>query len=144
MFAGVALWLASSCGELHAKPPRITLALVRTSTRHTEVEPGLREIAERARNKDEKLTGFRLASLSSRVVRVGVPVEFALAAPFTVRLTLLGRDYSKKNAFLIKIRSGREDSDHCSCCCEGYALWLYSHENERFVIAVLIRPCPKP
>lgn len=57
---------------------KVTVIAVLASTRHTEIDPLLKCLAEKMREKDRTLTGFRAGRMTTQVLRPGGEATFRL------------------------------------------------------------------
>jgi hypothetical protein len=139
--------LALFSGAVRAEGVKVTVVAILATEDNTKVDPRLSCIAKLVQTKlDSKLTGFRLASMSYKTVKVGASERFDLVGDQSVTVTV-ERGADKDNRIQVKVTPPLMGDVTYDTVCGKYlpVITRYRTEksNELLLFAIRVQPCSK-
>jgi hypothetical protein len=150
--------LVKSCGGallvlilVSAAPPKpgdketvdIALVAILATDRNDKIDPKLSCIAREVRKTHKDLTGFRMATLTRKSLRIGTQTTFEVTGGQKVGITVKhGAD--EQNRVEVKVAPpGMGEITYVTCCGKFLPIVteVRTKDNELLIIAVCIKPC---
>ncbi|MGE3809337.1 MAG: hypothetical protein AB7K24_32125 [Gemmataceae bacterium] len=136
--------LLVSVGALRAADEiKVVVIAVLASEDSKEVDPKLKCIADKVQKVEPKLTGFRLARTTTRMVAVGRSDKFPLVDDEVVTVTL-DRPADEQNRVSVTVKPPNLGAiAYTSCCGKFFPIVTryQTKKKERLIIAIMVETC---
>jgi hypothetical protein len=134
-------------GAAHADDDKIevTVLSILASDKNDKIDERLQEVAKEIQKKEPTLVGFRVERVTKKSIKVGDKASFMLADEKEVVVILSERD-PKDGRVTVTIKPPTVGDITYSCCCGKFFPVITRHltkENERLIVAVMVKPCHK-
>lgn len=120
---------------------KVTVIAVLASTRHNEVDPLLKCLAEKMREKDQTLTGFRARRMTTKVLRPGGEATFPLVDDQTAVVILELKPPKAKGTCLTVKTPGLGVFTYTISCekCFPIATPYQTKKGERLIVGFVVK-----
>lgn len=137
------LWLVVAPARAEDKVEVRVLAIL-ASEHHDKVHPKLIRFAEAVREKDPKLTGFKLHHTFDESIPLGETMKFNLIGEEVVEVTA-NKPKDETGRITLTIKPPKLSGLTYDCVCGKYMAIATEHyvgkDKERLFIAVMAKPC---
>jgi hypothetical protein len=138
--------LAVGGGPAREEGVKLSVVAILASEDSTKVDPRLKCIARELQKMNPKLTGFRIATMTYKTVKVGADAPFDLVDDQSVSVTV-ERGTDKDHRVQLKVGppllTGEVTYD---TVCGKYLPIITRYRtknNEQLILAIRVQPCPK-
>jgi len=123
----------------------VAVIAILASEKSDKIDPKLVCIAKQVREKDKKLTGFQIATISRKSLKIGEQEKFDLVGDQSVPVTVI-KGADENNRVQLKIAPPKMGEITYDTCC-GKFLPLFTgyrtKNDELLIVAVSVRTCRK-
>jgi len=123
----------------------VTVLAILASPKSNVIDERLKEVAQEVQKKEPALIGFRVERVTKKSIKVGDKATFELVDEKEVLVILSERD-PKDGRVTVTIKPPTVGDITYRCCCGKFfpVITRYvTKENERLIVAVMVKPCHK-
>lgn len=134
---------AASAGDDEKEPVEVSVIAILATDRNDKVDPKLACIARQVRRTHKELTGFQMATVTSKSLAVGDRYVFEVVGAQKVGVTVQqGAD--EKDRVQVKVAPpGMGEITYDTCCGKFLPIVtpFRTKDKELLIVAVCVRPC---
>lgn len=129
---------------------QVTVLAILASSKNNDIDPKLKTIAEKVRERVKKdegvdLTGFKLARTTRKSLVQNQSMDFPLIADEVVAV-VVEHGADDKNRVGLKVKPPQLGEISYTSCCGKFFPIVTSYKNkddQRLIIAIMVEPCGK-
>ncbi|HLW64456.1 MAG TPA: hypothetical protein VKS79_03990 [Gemmataceae bacterium] len=136
-------WLAAARAD--DEKIEVTVLAILASDKSTVIDERLKDVAKEIQKKEPALTGFAVERVTKKSIRLGDKDTFKLVDEKEVLVALSQRD-PMTGRVTVTIKPPTVGEITYACCCGKFfpVITRYvTKENERLIVAVMVKPCHK-
>ena len=139
----LAFVVAARAGEDEKEPVEVSVIAILATDRNDKVDPKLACIARQVRRTHKELTGFQMATVTSKSLTIGDKCVFEVIGAQKVGVTVQqGAD--EKDRVQVKVAPpGMGEITYDTCCGKFLPIVtpFRTKDKELLIVAVCVRPC---
>jgi hypothetical protein len=146
-FAAIILVAGPWIAAAHADDDKIevTVLAILASEKNNVIDERLKDVAKEIQKKEPALTGFAVERVTKKTIRLGDKDSFTLVDEKEVQVALSQRDPATGRV-TVTIKPPTVGEITYACCCGKFfpvVTRYVTKENERLIVAVMVKPCHK-
>jgi hypothetical protein len=138
------LWAGSAAVQAADQPLKVSVVAILATSKDKVIDPKLESIAQEIQTRlDDKLTGFRLAKMTCKSLKIGDKDTFELVGDQVVTVTVL-EHAGKDNKVCVKVAPPLLGEITYQTTCGKFLpiITRYRTKNdELLILAVRVKPC---